>query len=555
MHSAMRFAHVIGESVMGQTREAFTEIRSAHAMSKGETDPGFKVVQDFLVRFGYLRASTFNAEHLDDATAEGLTRYQISHRLAQSGTFDEQTKQMMTTHRCGMADLDSGLAFVTRCAWPNPNLTFAFEDGTNDIGGSGEFQAVRNAFATWAAAVPLTFTEVGVTQNPDIAIDWRPANDPDHSMAGGVLAHADFPPGCSVVTDSLPKPVHFDDSEHQWVNGSVSGGFDVETVGLHELGHILGLQHSNVPGSVMFPSVNSNFTKRTLTADDLAGIQQLYPKRPLAAGTFTIRQKSTNRFLDAHEIAGEDFRLVTRPAQNNDTQRWEVASVGKVFSIRQKSNGRFVDAHDNAANDFRLVTRPPQNNASQLWVEMPVGDGSSTLRQLSSLRFMDAHEIAGEDFRLVTRSAQNNDTQRWILTSLGNNTFTVRQKSSNRLVDAHEHVGEDFRLVTRPTQNNDTQRWIFVQVGGVFTLRQKSNSRFVDAHEHSGEDFRLVTRSAQNNDTQRWLVMPADDGSFTIQQLSNGRFVDAHDHAGQDFRAVTRTSQSNDSQRWLIDPI
>ena len=228
-----------------------------------------------------------------------------------------------------------------------PSLTFAFEDGTNDVGGSAEFQAVRNAFATWAAAVPVVFTETAAAQNPDIAIDWRPANDPDHSMVGGVLAHADFPPACGVITNTLPKPVHFDDSEHQWVIGAVAGGFDVETVALHELGHILGLQHSNVAGSVMFASVSSNSTKRALTADDLGGIRQLYPVSVLAAGTYTIRQKSNGRFLDAHEIADQDFRLVTRPAQNNDTQRWQLAPVGAVYVIRQKSNGRFLDAHEN----------------------------------------------------------------------------------------------------------------------------------------------------------------------------------------------------------------
>ena len=108
-------------------------------------------------------------------------------------------------------------------------------------------------------------------------IGWRPANDPDHSMVGGVLAHADFPPGCSVVTNFLPKPVHFDDSEHTWNIGAAPNTFDVETVALHEFGHILGLAHSNVAGAVMFPTVSSNFTKRALTQDDIDGVRSLYP--------------------------------------------------------------------------------------------------------------------------------------------------------------------------------------------------------------------------------------------------------------------------------------
>jgi len=513
------------------------------------------VVQDYLQRFGYLRDETFRDGQLDDPTADALSRFQEYNHLPETATFDEPTRDRMTTHRCGMPDLEDGLAFSTRCAWPNPNLTFAFEDGTGDVAGSAEFQAVRNAFASWAGAVPLTFTETGANQNPDVVIDWRPANDPDHSMVGGVLAHADFPPACGVVTNTLPKPVHFDDSEHLWAIGAVAGGFDVETVALHELGHILGLQHSNVAGSVMFASVSSNFTKRALTADDLGGIRALYPTSALAAGNYTLRQKSNGRFLDAHEVAENDFRLVTRTAQNNDTQRWTLTPIGTVFVIRQKSSGRFLDAHENAANDFRLVTRTAQSDATQRWVVMPSVDGSSTIRQLSNGRFVDAHESATNDFALVTRTAQDNDTQRWLLSNVGPNTFTVRQKSNGRFVDAHESATNDFSVVTRTDQNNDTQRWIFAPVGAVYTIRQKSNGRFVDAHESATNDFSVVTRTAQNNDTQRWVILPTGDGSFTIQQLSGRRFVDAHESAAEDFSVVTRTVQNDDTQRWLIDAV
>lgn len=111
-------------------------------------------------------------------------------------------------------------------------------------------------------------------------VEWRPAQDPDHSLVGGVLAHADFPPGFSVITNGLPLPVHFDDSEHTW---AVGGNFDIETVALHEFGHILGLLHEpNVQGAVMFPSYSGILT--ALHDDDSDGLRALYPATVLRHG-------------------------------------------------------------------------------------------------------------------------------------------------------------------------------------------------------------------------------------------------------------------------------
>ena len=86
-----------------------------------------------------------------------------------------------------------------------------------------------------------------------------------------------------------------------------------------------------------------------------------------------------------------------------------------VYTIRQSSNGRYVDAHEAANNDFSLVTRPRQNNNTQRWIFTPVGNNVYTIRQRSSDRYVDAHEAASNDFSLVTRPRQNNDTQRWLL--------------------------------------------------------------------------------------------------------------------------------------------
>ena len=56
------------------------------------------------------------------------------------------------------------------------------------------------------------------------------------------------------------------------------------------------------------------------------------------------------RWLDAWGVPQEDFNVVTRPAQFNDTQNWRLTLVPRasgdipVFTVVQVSSGRFLDA-------------------------------------------------------------------------------------------------------------------------------------------------------------------------------------------------------------------
>jgi hypothetical protein len=254
-------------------------IAAAELAKFGERKRGIVNVQDYLRRFGYFQSLTFNSGEIDNETSSALRMFQEWNKLPITGEFDERTKSKMTELRCGLPDMRYGVAFATVCAWsPVPRtLTYAFDNGTNDIIGQGEFQAVRDAFRTWSVAFPFfTFTEVALTANPNIVIDWRDANDPDRSMVGIIIAHSDFPIGCGVVTNTFPKPIHFDDSEHTWSIGAVVNAIDVESVALHEIGHILGLGHSNVAGAVMVQGIGTNSTARVLHDDDLRGIRSIY---------------------------------------------------------------------------------------------------------------------------------------------------------------------------------------------------------------------------------------------------------------------------------------
>ena len=140
--------------------------------------------------------------------------------------------------------------------------------------------AVAAALALWSDVTRLTFTEVPVAENPEIVIRFVTGDHGDGATnafdgPGGTLAHAFFPPpnGGAIAGDA-----HFDEAETWSVTVPVPlGSFDLVTVAAHEFGHSLGLAHSSVAGSLMFPT-NSG-PHRFLHADDREGIQSVYGLR------------------------------------------------------------------------------------------------------------------------------------------------------------------------------------------------------------------------------------------------------------------------------------
>ena len=64
-------------------------------------------------------------------------------------------------------------------------------------------------------------------------------------------------------------------SKFRWTTNGGSG-YDLQTVMLHEDGHVAGLGHSSLSSAVMYAYYSG--VRRVLTPDDMCGISTLYPE-------------------------------------------------------------------------------------------------------------------------------------------------------------------------------------------------------------------------------------------------------------------------------------
>jgi hypothetical protein len=163
--------------------------------------------------------------------------------------------------------------------WDKTNLTYFFDNCPRNIDCGVAQKTIRDAMAGWAQYTPLTFTQASSAYNADIEFQWS-TQGPELGQIGDVLAYATFPHDGGDVT--------FDDAE-PWTSED-GGDFDLFLVAQHELGHALGLNHTNKPNALMYPVLNPSV--HGLTEDDVAGIQALYggpnqqPQQPPPVNNF-----------------------------------------------------------------------------------------------------------------------------------------------------------------------------------------------------------------------------------------------------------------------------
>merc|ERR1719411_2535090 len=129
---------------------------------------------------------------------------------------------------------------------------------------------MRKAFDIWEKPTDLKFEKkTSGKVHIEIRFERRAHGDDDpFDGEGGTLAHAFFP--------VYGGDVHFDDEEDWTVN--TPRGTSLLMTAAHELGHSLGLSHSDKRSALMAPFYRGYEENISLDQDDIQGIQTLYGK-------------------------------------------------------------------------------------------------------------------------------------------------------------------------------------------------------------------------------------------------------------------------------------
>jgi hypothetical protein len=173
------------------------------------------------------------------------------------------------------------VAFSTSLNSPPPNI----KTGSDVIG------AARRALRRWASVTNVQFFETRstaqtispsnagdginlITISTDNAASFGASESPGRTRvfhdSGGAIVEAD-------IALNPTQPFSSD---------GTFGTYDLESTFTHEVGHLLGLEHSAIIGATMQPRQAKNgvyslpaFTQRTLSEDDAAGARFLYGSR------------------------------------------------------------------------------------------------------------------------------------------------------------------------------------------------------------------------------------------------------------------------------------
>lgn len=262
---------------------------------------------NYLIEYKYL-------PNLDNEIGNLYTTNQITNAIKKlqkaaglnvTGTQNLETINLINTPRCGVSDIlnddsqSKQVANYVNLKWSHRNITWYFVKDKKDYYFVTEVRRyLREAFKIWSMDSGLKFIEINDRSNADIVISFEVGdhgdNNPFHKGTDQ-LGHA-FYPGTGRGGD-----IHFNGDLDWYFNIYDTSSHNVHffTVALHEIGHSIGLIHTDNTEDVMYPLYS---ILQKLSENDIKNVRQLYMFPELIETTSTTTTEKSMIYQDNTDI-------------------------------------------------------------------------------------------------------------------------------------------------------------------------------------------------------------------------------------------------------------
>lgn len=234
---------------------------------------------------------------------------------------------------------DTPVSFAVRGRQADPTgLRYAVESGEGPLAAAEFAAAIDRAAATWNATGVVGLVRASEPGAADVILGWRRGRHGSCEPFGNTHAFAHSGP---VAT---PTFVHFD-AAREW-NGASGKGLSLEAIALHELGHVLGLGHSEDPEAVMSSAPREGTRGKALAPADLAGIHSLYGGGDANPSDVVVRDAQGNELAVLRRAAPKSTTDVTAQDLDGDGRaevciyRTDAAGHGALVGFAFTREGR-----------------------------------------------------------------------------------------------------------------------------------------------------------------------------------------------------------------------